>query len=941
MITKHIGAAFNHSCLKVPVNPTNNLPLPTYERKRVPHYLENELDNKEMSHPGTDRNYEFLHTADRPSSSDSRIARSKSSTPQGSANSALKTMGESTNKESLKSFIDFYESIPDYGDLNHLSDREFYIRLQHLKAKQRTYLRDLNDKDFDASEVVEENKINSRKYEEKNVAVSSETWQKQYTSNDNLNLRGKKCDLDAKSPLPSSSYQKSPKKYSDMGVSALLWDKMDSKAYVSPSPTVSALSLDDSCKINSRTNPKSSIQLNNYVLNTDEQEILSRPGKENKFRNPITQRDLYKMKLKKSNNGTNKVRDTHTASANKTGVLTGDSSSSIVESMWDGFSVDDYIPKAELYSDYESEEDLLDLPFAHSVPNSPALKQSKNVAWREPKITIPKPFNMTLRSFGSPVASQQISVISSHLIMGVVWTNLLWRILGNNSVGKLVYTIHTTGFTWVNDEQSKYKHLICFIRRRQVRRQCMNELRAQMKPFKFMKRDEERKRLRMCHSTPDLREFDDSSTTPKPFRAKPVPKNLFSNYVYQRMREDEYYRSLKRKIRAEELLKSSSLPPSMAARERLSKAKAMSEEVLNRDLDKPRRKKHKIPNYKKSHEQMRKELEERWNDNITTSPQPFTLKTAELHQRKFARFTSPDGSSNSSPYEMYSPSVSKEHIRPRSALGIPLNRNNLASVLRIQSSRQRMERELAMKQEEIRKKEEAKMKAHITRRKPAWQALNYSTEEDLAMRIQTRREEERIRREEFEQDMEHMLNRVERIPTLFERQTQLTVKESQKSHRKSRGKSGHSMKISSIPTTPDLYEEDEDEDEDEDVVENKNGKNVSRNEVSDDKNMKMGLKVSISETPETIQCPSEPEELDDIKEEDEKRDTEKTVEEEEEEQEEDEQKDIKEIKENKHVEEKEEDECENTDSIQEDITTGKSTDVEDDDEDGNTYTLDD
>lgn len=87
--------------------------------------------------------------------------------------------------------------------------------------------------------------------------------------------------------------------------------------------------------------------------------------------------------------------------------------------------------------------------------------------------------------------------------------------------------------------------------------------------------------------------------------------------------------------------------------------------------------------------------------------------------------------------------------------------------------RQRMERELAVRQEESRKKEVERFKAHVTRCKPAWQALNYSTEEDVAMRIQARREEERIRREEYEEDMQLMLSRVEKIPTLFERQSQV------------------------------------------------------------------------------------------------------------------------------------------------------------------------
>lgn len=76
-----------------------------------------------------------------------------------------------------------------------------------------------------------------------------------------------------------------------------------------------------------------------------------------------------------------------------------------------------------------------------------------------------------------------------------------------------------------------------------------------------------------------------------------------------------------------------------------------------------------------------------------------------------------------------------------------------------------------MKQEEIQKREEARLKQRLTRRKPAWKSLSYSVSEDLELRIQSRREEERIRREEFLQDMEMMLDRVEQIPTLFERQS--------------------------------------------------------------------------------------------------------------------------------------------------------------------------
>lgn len=403
MTARHSGAAFNHSCLKVPINPANKLPLPTFERKRVSNYFENDRVKREISSQDTTQDFEIVCGGDGPLSSDSKEGLSKTLIPQDNANYALKTMGESTNTQSLKSFIDFYESIPDYGDLNHLSDREFHVRLQYLKAKQRTYLRDLDDKGVTVPQVDEDNKVNTIKNLEK-TSGPSETWLKHY--NDSLNLQGKKCDLDDKSPVPTSlGYQAELKKYSHSGDGNLFRDKLDSKKYISPSPTVSAVSMEDSHKINIKSNPKPTIQLNNYILDTEEQAGVSRIGlitsksshKESKFKGSLPQQDLYKIKEKKQN-GTNKIRDTHFSSANEASTLLADSSRSIIDSLWDDFSTDHYVPKSELFSDSDSEQDdALDLAVSHSVSNSPVLKQNKNVAWQEPKITVPKPFNMTLR----------------------------------------------------------------------------------------------------------------------------------------------------------------------------------------------------------------------------------------------------------------------------------------------------------------------------------------------------------------------------------------------------------------------------------------------------------------------------------------------------------------------------------------------------------------
>lgn len=66
-----------------------------------------------------------------------------------------------------------------------------------------------------------------------------------------------------------------------------------------------------------------------------------------------------------------------------------------------------------------------------------------------------------------------------------------------------------------------------------------------MRPFSFTKRDEEIQKLSkgLSKSSPSLF-LDDFPVEVKKFKAKPVPKNLFSNYIYKKMHEDEFYRYL-------------------------------------------------------------------------------------------------------------------------------------------------------------------------------------------------------------------------------------------------------------------------------------------------------------------------------------------------------------------------------------------------------------
>ncbi|XP_023312519.1 protein FAM161B-like, partial [Anoplophora glabripennis] len=219
--------------------------------------------------------------------------------------------------------------------------------------------------------------------------------------------------------------------------------------------------------------------------------------------------------------------------------------------------------------------------------------------------------------------------------------------------------------------------------------------------------------------------------------------------------------AIQKKIRAEEMLKAASLPPSMAKRAKTKPKMDVcprSFRDLNKEEKSPKKPKN-IPNYKAYHDQFEKQLEELKNEFISTSPRPFKLKTSKRGKRHYRNSSASSKSSST---------------RTPSSLDFQsLNRSNLAAVLRIQSARQRLEMDMMKKLEEAKLKEEARWREKLMRKKPVWQALAYSHEEDLAMRLQLRKDEERLRNEEHRMRMEMMLGRVNQQPTLFERQSQV------------------------------------------------------------------------------------------------------------------------------------------------------------------------
>lgn len=157
-MAEHRGTSFYNSCVKVPVDPCSRQPTPSYERPRLARSCKDNYTDK-----ANKMNF----------ASDNRIV-SKSET--------------SSPRETVDNFLEFLESIPDYGQVHHLSNEQFKQKVDYLKRKQKLLLKNLEHSLADDEEAnVSGSSIS--KYNQKSRV------QNKNVTND-LKLNGKKCYLE-------------------------------------------------------------------------------------------------------------------------------------------------------------------------------------------------------------------------------------------------------------------------------------------------------------------------------------------------------------------------------------------------------------------------------------------------------------------------------------------------------------------------------------------------------------------------------------------------------------------------------------------------------------------------------------------------------------------------------------------------------------------------
>lgn len=180
--------------------------------------------------------------------------------------------------------------------------------------------------------------------------------------------------------------------------------------------------------------------------------------------------------------------------------------------------------------------------------NASKMKRSD---WKH-RVTIPKPFQMTVRETNKGSTKTKAQV--------------LWERENEKRVQKELEECQKR-FKAAPVPANVYIPLYDELQKKKAHQRSENHLIRQefllsdQNPFTFIDR-EKRKQMGRLEKMRMLEDADRKRPDAN-FQAKPFPKEMFSDAVYAKMRDDEEIRMLRMEMRAEEMLRSSSLPKNM------------------------------------------------------------------------------------------------------------------------------------------------------------------------------------------------------------------------------------------------------------------------------------------------------------------------------------------------------------------------------------------
>lgn len=278
---------------------------------------------------------------------------------------------------------------------------------------------------------------------------------------------------------------------------------------------------------------------------------------------------------------------------------------STIETMWDNFSVEEYAP-----------------PQKHKVEAKPIVKKLVvKTVWTR-RVTIPEPFAMTIRDQAKPKRRKSRALIAAER------EKLEREMQEELECQKKFRALPVPATTYVPADEIRRPN------QDQHGQSRYEKIAQPIKPFSFMKREEE-KRLQQQRQSNGTRGTKETVQ----FRAKPAPQSILSPRVSEELKEREEYRQILIKVRSQEMLARAQLPKNMHEKQkRDSLRKQRLEEMQNKAfVTKEHTFRPKIrtdvPDHNQLYCQFQQQMAAKKDVKLATTPKPFVLRTASTPSR--------------------------------------------------------------------------------------------------------------------------------------------------------------------------------------------------------------------------------------------------------------------------------------------------------------------
>uniref|UniRef100_A0A671QBM6 Protein FAM161A n=1 Tax=Sinocyclocheilus anshuiensis TaxID=1608454 RepID=A0A671QBM6_9TELE len=391
-------------------------------------------------------------------------------------------------------------------------------------------------------------------------------------------------------------------------------------------------------------------------------------------------------------------------------------------------------------------------------------KLSPGQRLKKRKVTVPKPFHMTLRE-----AERRKKGIKSRLEIEQENADLRRQVEELTECQRKFHASPVPAHVRLLLYEELQEH------RRLHREMEQQRLHTLQRPFSFL----ERERLKKEQKEAKLREQmlkhnrEEEEWRKCPFKAKPVPRVVKEAASGEQQKDEELYRAIKMQMRARELLHSASMPPSMLARhlsEKQVQKAAQDDEHTHRPKINA-----ELPDFNASYRTFRKQLAKHREVRPVAACEPFQLRTANISSHK-ERIMADIEAEIKSPKPSRWPFMTPPALSPRTPL------SSLCSSLsgsqecfrKVLEQRKRAEEE-EEKWKEKQKQREKRLQKVVTKRAQE-NDLHVALAQTCQSKLKDFRKQDLQRQREYQEEMREIQERVKGRPLLLEQVAQMNAK---------------------------------------------------------------------------------------------------------------------------------------------------------------------